>query len=52
LPKRRVAQTLVFDVCAPRPSDIDCSHATSEAFLRSEASPLPDRKQLSKGPSL
>ena len=43
---------IAFDVCAFRPSDINCPHATSEAFLRSESSPLPDRQHLLKGPHL
>jgi hypothetical protein len=39
-------------VCARRPSDVNCPHATSEAFLRSESSPLPDRQHLSQSPHL
>jgi len=35
---------IIFDVCALQLTDINDPHVMSEAFLRSESSPLPDRQ--------
>ncbi len=45
-PRSAGGADIALYVCAPRPSNINYPHATPEAFLRRESSPLPDRQQL------